>query len=148
MSAIRKILGVAVVAFALLASILLPAGATSAPGDSTSDSTAAAYGRYYGAIALSRADGAVGWSYDFRTKKRAGKRALRECKKASDAPWSCRKIAWVRNGCLALAVRWNSNGTIARYKWGVARNKGPAYRKALNKCGYGCKRRAYTCTTR
>ena len=65
----------------------------------------------------------MGWSYDFRTKKRAGKRALRECKEGLRHTWSCRKIAWVRNGCLALAVRWNDNGTIARYKWGVGRNK-------------------------
>lgn len=143
---IRWVIGVVFVAIALLASVLVPAGAT--PQGSPADSSAAVAGRYYGAIALSRADGAVGWSYDYRTKRRAGKKALRECRKASDTSWSCKKIAWVRNGCLALAVRWNSNGTIARYEWGVGRNKGPAYRAALDKCGPNCKRRAYTCTTR
>jgi hypothetical protein len=146
---IRWIIAGLAVSIALLASLIAPAGASpSAVPTESADSTAAAYGRYYGAIALSRADGAVGWSYDFSTKRKAGKRALKECRKASDTPWSCRKVAWVRNGCLALAVRWNDNGTIARYKWGVGRNKAPAYRAALNKCGWGCVRRAYTCTTR
>ena len=59
----------------------------------------------------------------------------RACKKASDTPWSCRKIAWVRNGCPALAVRWNDNGTIARYKWGVGATR-PCVSQRLNKCGW------------
>ena len=101
MSAIRKILGVAVVAFALLASMLLPAGATSAPGDSS----AAASGRYYGAIALSRADGAVGWSHDFRTKKRAKPNG--RCANVRRPPTHrCARS----HGCATGASRWRFGG--------------------------------------
>ncbi|MEZ5186928.1 MAG: DUF4189 domain-containing protein [Candidatus Nanopelagicales bacterium] len=146
---LRLLVGALFVAFALLVAALVPADAARPAAQGIEPGSAIAVsGRYYGAIALSRADGAVGWSYNFKTKRKAGKRALRECKDASDTPWSCKKIAWVRNGCLALAVRWNSNGTIARYAWGLGRNKRPAYENALRKCGSKCKRRAYTCTAR
>jgi len=147
---LRALITGSILAMALLMSLLIPASGAGVaqPVNDQGRSSIAAVNRYYGALALSRADGAVGWSYDYRTKRKAGKAALRECKKASETPWSCRKIVWVRNGCVALAVRWNDNGTIARYRWAVAMKKSTAYRKALNKCGYGCKRRAYTCTTR
>ncbi|HRY11044.1 MAG: DUF4189 domain-containing protein [Actinobacteria bacterium] len=145
---LRSLIGGSILALALLLSLLIPTAGVAGTVSDQGSSSVSAVRRYYGALALSRADGAVGWSYDYRTKAKAGRAALRECKKASATPWSCRKIVWVRNGCVALAVRWNDNGTIARYAWGVARNKAPAYRKALNKCGYGCKRRAWTCTTR
>ncbi len=142
---LQSLIGGAILAVALLLAMLIPAAGA---GVSRTISGPSISGMYYGAIALSRVDGAVGWSYDYGTKATAGKAALRECKKASTVPWSCRKIVWVRNGCVALAVRWNDNGTIGRYAWGVASNKATAYSKALNKCGYGCQRRAWTCTTR
>jgi Domain of unknown function (DUF4189) len=135
---------------ALLLSMLVPtsgSGVARTVSDHTRSSVSAVM-MYYGAIALSRVDGAVGWSYDCGSKAAAGKAVLRECKRASTVPWSCLKIVWVRDGCGALAVRWNDNGTIGCYAWGVESNKASAYRKALNKCGYGCQRRAWTCTTR
>jgi len=106
-----------------------------------------AYGDNYGAIALAMTGGAVGWSYDYSTKRFAFKRAMRACKNASDYPWTCKKIAWVKNGCLAVAVRWDGN-YVDRYGWGAAATKRQAYLRALDECGYQCKRRAYTCTTR
>lgn len=106
-----------------------------------------AYGDNYGAIALAMTGGAVGWSYDFGTKRGAFRRAVRECKSASDYPWTCKKIAWVKNGCLAVAVRWDGN-YVDRYGWGAANSKRQAYLRALDECGFQCKRRAYTCTTR
>lgn len=104
-----------------------------------------ASGRWYGAIALAFDDGAAGWSYNYKTKRKALTRAQKECKKASDFPGSCRKIAWVRNGCLAVAVLWNGS-MVADYGWGLARSKRKAYLNALDDCGPDCKRRAVTCT--
>lgn len=140
-------------AVALAASLLFaaaPASAVSVPGPPTADppgSSVQVYGRYYGAIALAMTGGAVGWSYDYGTKRAALRRAYRECKSRSDYPWTCEKIAWVRNGCLALAVRWNG-GYVARYGWAARSTKRSAYWAALDKCGPGCVKRAYTCTTR
>ncbi|MCU0278446.1 MAG: DUF4189 domain-containing protein [Candidatus Nanopelagicales bacterium] len=147
---LQSLVGGVIFAIALLLSMFIPTSGSGVARTASDHggSAVSAVGMYYGAIALSRVDGAVGWSYDYRSKAAAGKAALRECKQSSTVPWSCRKIVWVRNGCVALAVRWNDNGTIGSYAWGVASNKASAYRKALNKCGYGCQRRAWTCTTR
>jgi hypothetical protein len=109
--------------------------------------TISAYVHNYGAIALAMTGGAVGWSYDYPNKWLAGKRAKNECKQSSDYPWTCKKIAWVRDGCLALAVRYDGM-FVDVYGWGTASTKRGAYLRALDECGYGCKRRAYTCTTR
>lgn len=125
-----------------------PASAVPEPPVADPPVSALAYRNYYGAIALATVGGAVGWSYDFRTKKRAFKVAMRECRKASSYPWSCRKVAWVRNWCIGLAVLWDADNNIAYYDYGAGRTKKKAYRKALRKCGPGCVRRAYTCTTR
>jgi hypothetical protein len=134
---------VAAVATALGGAVAVQA----APADDSSGvgASLSAYGRWYGAIALAMDDGAAGWSYDYKTKRKALKRAQRECKKFSDFPSSCRKIAWVRNGCLAVAVLWNGS-MVADYGWGIARSKRKAYFNALDDCGPNCKRRAYTCT--
>jgi len=118
-----------------------------APSDDSSGMGASlsASGRWYGAIAIAFDDGAAGWSYDYKTKRKALNRAQKECKKFSDFPSSCRKIAWVRNGCLAVAVLWNGS-MVADYGWGIARSKRKAYLNALDDCGPDCKKRAYTCT--
>lgn len=102
---------------------------------------------YFGAISLAFRGGAVGYSYDYRTKRAALRALYRKCRSASSYPGSCRKIVWVRNGCAALAVRWQGSN-IARYGWGVARTRRAAYRTALNKCGARCVKRVYVCTTR
>ena len=135
---------------AAIAAPALPATAAPAqvvPAVVAPGAVISAYGDNYGAIALAMTGGAVGWSYDYGTKRQAFRRAVRECKSASDYPWTCKKIAWVKNGCLAVAVRWDGN-YVDRYGWGAASTKRQAYLRALDECGYQCKRRAYTCTTR
>lgn len=154
MSAARSRMILAAVALAaagMVASLLVPsttAGAASSAAASAQAGVAARAVNYYGSIALSPADGAVGWSYDYRTRRGAIKRAKRECRQASDYPWRCRKVGWVRNGCLALAVRWNGSGGIARWASAYRYGKRAAYRAAKKRCGPGCRRRAFTCTTR
>lgn len=142
------LLGVALAAAGLIAALLVPAttaGAT--PSADASAQVGAAAVNYYGSIALSARDNSVGWSYDYRTKRGAIKRAKRECRKASNYPWTCKKVGWVRNGCLALAVR-TSGGSVARWASAYRGSKRAAYRAAKNRCGPGCRKRAYTCTTR
>lgn len=145
---IRFIIGVLIASLALLATSL--ASGASAGGPDVSDPpappTASAYYNYYGAISLAMTGGAVGWAYDYSTKWQALRSAQRACKSRSSYPWSCEKIAWVRNGCLAVAVSWDGE-YIDYYGWGVANTKRQAYWRALDECGYGCVKRAYTCTT-
>jgi Domain of unknown function (DUF4189) len=134
---------------ALLLSMLVPtsgSGVARTVSDHTRSSVSAVM-MYYGAIALSRVDGAVGWSYDCGSKAAAGKAALRECKQAST-------VLVVPEDRVGARRLWGAGGPLERqraigcYAWGVESNKASAYRKALNKCGYGCQRRAWTCTTR
>ena len=141
---ISLILGVLVASLALFTATVMtgaPAGAARVPDPSVP--TAARYGNTYGALSLAMSGGAVGWSNGYSTKWQALRRAQNECKSTSDYPWTCRKIAWVRNGWLALAVRWDGNN-IERYGWAVGSTKRYAYWAAKDKCGYGLVRRAST----
>lgn len=148
-----RLLKAVIALLASLATVLagaVPAGAADGPGSPQGvrpGAAISAYGYYYGAIALARTGGAVGWSYDYSTRRAAFRRAMNECRASSDYPWSCERIAWVRNGCLAVAVRWDGD-FIDYYGWGVARTKRAAYWRALDECGAGCVRRVYTCTRR
>ena len=102
---------------------------------------------YYGALSIS-SDNAWGGSYDYGTKRKAIKRAQRECKERSNYPGTCETAVWVRNGCAALSVKLNSDGFVTRYGWAVDRYKGPAIKAAQKKCGNKCVKRAWVCTTR
>jgi len=145
----RFLLVLAAAIAALLATTMPVAAAPAGTSAKAPEPGAAvsAYGYYYGSIALAMRGGAVGWSYDYGNKWVAMNRAKQACKSKSNYPWTCRKIAWVRNGCLAVAVSWSGN-YISSYGWGIARTKRVAYARAKNKCGPYCVRRAYTCTTR
>lgn len=102
---------------------------------------------YYGALSIS-VDNAWGGSYDYATKRAAIRRAQSECKSRSNRPGTCEAAVWVRNGCAALSVKLNRDGYVTRYGWAVDRYKGPAIRKAQQKCGRKCVKRAWVCTTR
>jgi hypothetical protein len=102
---------------------------------------------YYGAISIS-VDAAWGVSYDYGTKAKAIKRAKVECKKHSDYPGKCVNAVWVRNGCAAVSVKYNSEGFVSHYGWAVNRFKGPAIRAAQHKCGNRCQKLTWVCTTR
>lgn len=117
-------------------------------GAEAPDTTAQNYttGRYYGAISLA-SDAAVGYSYDYSTKTKALNAAQKACKRASRRDSTCRKIVWVRNGCAAVAIKWNGR-QVTRYGWAVRDSKNAAIKAAKSKCGKTCIVRAYTCTTR
>jgi len=75
----------------------------------------------YGAISLNTRTGVVGYANDKRGKDAAIRIAHRSCKTRSEAnggyPGQCTRAGWVRNGCLATAIRIN-NGAIV--EWGSA----------------------------
>lgn len=75
----------------------------------------------FGAIAVNPNTGAAGGSWGQPTKKRAKRRAKREC------PGRCRVVVWVRNGCAAVVF------ARSRYFWGIARNRARATRRARKK---------------
>lgn len=132
----------------LLTSAALTAGLLIAPqaaADPPQPTTVAASGSY-GAIAIA-SDGAWGRAWGYRTKKKAGKWAMWECRRSSDYPKTCQKVAWVRNGCLGVAVRWNGD-FIDRYGWAARSTKKQAYRAAKRKCGKRCVRLASVCSPR
>jgi hypothetical protein len=107
----------------------------------------------FGAISLNTRTGVVGYANDKRGKATAIRIAHNSCHTRSTAqggsPGQCTKAGWVRNGCLAVAVRIN-NGAIVRWGSGYAYNRAPAQRKAKNKVrGPGrIKIQFWLCTTR
>jgi hypothetical protein len=72
----------------------------------------------YGAIAVNPKTGAAGGSWGYPTKKKAKRRAKREC------TGRCKVVVWVRNGCAAVV---HARG---RYFWGIARKKQTAIKRA------------------
>jgi hypothetical protein len=105
--------------------------------------------RCYGAIALANRDAAVGGVYNYASKFRALRAAKRQCRIHSNFPRSCRARGWVRNGCVALAIKRRADGSVARWGRGVAYTKRRAYRQALNYCARPrCVKWAHVCTSR
>lgn len=102
---------------------------------------------YFGAISLNLRDGKIGLANDKRTKRGALRAAVANCKKKSAHDASCKRTAWVKNGCGALALKKKADGSW-RQGYGVAFNLAPAKRKALRKAGKGAKVVAWVCTTR
>lgn len=120
---------------------------TAIPASASSADSSQQRRNYYGALSIS-SDNAWGGSYDYGRKRKAIKRAQRECKERSNYPGTCEAAVWVRNGCAALSVKLNSDGFVTRYGWAVNRFKGPAIKAAQKKCGKKCVKRAWVCTTR
>ncbi len=107
----------------------------------------------FGAISLNTRNGEVGFANDKRSKSSAIRIAHNSCHRRSTAgagsPGWCKKAGWVRNGCLAVAIRIN-NGAIVEWGSGYAYDRAPAQHKAKNKVrGPGrIKIRFWLCTTR
>ena len=107
----------------------------------------------FGAISLNTRTGVVGYANDTRTKATAIRIAHNRCHTRSTAdggfPRQCTKAGWVRNGCLAVALRIR-NGAIVEWGSGFAYNRAPAQQKAKNKVrGPGrIKIQFWLCTTR
>lgn len=103
----------------------------------------AAARNFFGAIAYSFSNGAVGYSHDHPSRARAEADALRRCRKYGGG---CKVVIWFGNGCGALAV--NAAGAYGAY-WDHTR--AAAQNNALSICrkyGGGCGIRAWSCTTR
>jgi len=113
---------------ALTAMVLLCAG------------TAVAHADSFGAISLSPATGATGWSHDYSSRWEAEDVAQSHCYKNAD---DCRVAIWFKNGC----------GAVARGPdgWGAdwAAGSRQAQRAALASCSnhsYGCQVIRWQCS--
>jgi hypothetical protein len=95
---------------------------------------------YFGAIAFSTSDGAVGYSYDFGSREEAEERALQECGAG------CEVVLWFKNACGAIAA-----GAGHGYGTGWAGSRGEAEGIAMRYCrqnAEGCEVLRWVCTTR
>lgn len=122
-------------------------GVTTADNDGTVVKTEGKARNYFGAVSLNLIDGKIGIANDKRSKNAALKAAVKSCKKKSKNDNGCKRTAWVRNGCGALALKAKAGGGY-KQAWGVAFNLGPAKKKAKKKAGKGSKVYAWVCTTR
>ncbi|MBP1857335.1 DUF4189 domain-containing protein [Rhizobium herbae] len=102
---------------------------------------AAAYADSFGAISLSPATGATGWSHDYSSRWEAEDVAQSHCyKNAGD----CRVAIWFKNACGAVA-RGDDGGWGAN--WGAESRQ--AQRAALASCSnhsYGCQVIRWQCS--
>lgn len=105
--------------------------------------TAEARADNYGAIAYSPASGAVGWSYDHPSRRRAERVAMGNCQSYAD---DCRIATFFFNACGAVA-RASNGGWGA--DWGNDRRE--AEDNALAACynhGDNCRVVRWACTSR
>lgn len=130
-----------------LSEVTEDADGVAARPEPTGDEAKQLFGNYYGAISLAYRGGAVGYSYDYGSASKALSVAQAKCKKATPYDSTCHKIAWVRNGCLALSLKWSGANPV-RYGWAVRSSKKSAINAANRVCGAGCSMRAWVCTTR
>lgn len=126
-----------------------PAGAAPT-GESATQSSSAR--NYYGALSLNTRTLAIGGFYDSRTRSHAQKMAQTRCKQYS---WSsyCRSVVWVRNGCAAIAVKYDSKNRPVRYASAHGLHKWPTVRLAKKRAQGSSsagtvKTRGWVCTTR
>lgn len=145
----KKIVRGAAVALAsvgLAATTALPASA--APEDTNR--------LYYGAIAMNTRTLDVGYINDYGSSTYAKRYALGRCKKNTSGTWAdgyCKNIVAVRNGCAAVAVKYDSKNRPVRYGYATNFAKWPAVR-AAQKQAWGSskagtvKTRIWLCTTR
>lgn len=85
-----------------------------------------AQGTAFGALAYSPSKGVDGYSFNYRTKSAAQARALQQCRARASG---CRVVAFVRGGCIALAV-----GRVSG--WGAASgaSRPQAKSRAVSSC--------------
>lgn len=138
---------VALAAVGLTAATALPS--TSAPSDESRRV-------YYGAIAMNTRTLDVGYINDYGSSTLAKQYALNRCKKNtqySSNDGYCKNIVAVRNGCAAVAVKYDSKNRPVRYGYGTDFAKWPAVREAKRQAQGSSsagtvKTRIYLCTTR
>jgi serine/threonine-protein kinase len=94
----------------------------------------------FGAIAFAKGNGAVGYSFDYRSRGEAEEQALQECGRG------CAVVLWFKDACGALAV-----GEGRGYGTGWSARRGEAEAIAMRNCRSntdGCTVVRWTCTTR
>ena len=95
----------------------------------------------YGAIAHGVDSQAVGWSYDYRTKGEAERKALTECAKNGD---DCKVVVTIYNSCAAVAAGDDKCFAVAE-----ARRGEQAQANAVAACtkqgGANCEVQAWSC---
>jgi hypothetical protein len=101
----------------------------------------------YGAISMSP-DRAYGYYVNSPRRKWAVQKAHRRCKAESGYPGYCRKMGSIGNGCMAVAIKTNSDGWITHWKTGFGRSLKAAKRQAHRRLAGWDKIRAALCTTR
>jgi len=85
----------------------------------------------YAAIAFNRTDKSAGYGYFFLRRAGAEARALQECRQESSSPAECRVIAWVGDGCVAVARALRADGTVSQVSWGIGATCNSAQSTAL-----------------
>jgi hypothetical protein len=95
----------------------------------------------YGAIAYGVESQAAGWSFDYRTKEDAERRALTDCAKHGD---DCKIVVTIYNSCAAVAADDNQHFAVVE-----ARKGETAQANALAACtqqgGTNCEIQAWSC---
>lgn len=130
----RSIAAGACVVVTVVAIALLGPGLVGSPGEERAedDRPAASRGRTtYAAIAFNRTDRKVGFGYLFSDRTGAEARALQECRRRSSAPADCQVIAWVGDGCVAVARALRSDGSVSQVTWGIGATCNSAQATAL-----------------
>ncbi|HLH92585.1 MAG TPA: DUF4189 domain-containing protein [Xanthobacteraceae bacterium] len=95
---------------------------------------------YYGAIAFSVENGALGWAYDYGSRDAAENEATSKC------GGSCEPVLWFRNACGAIATSSDHS-----YGTGWATSRGEAEEIAMRGCrkhADDCSVQRWVCTTR
>lgn len=122
-----------------------------ANADVTVDSSTSAR-NYYGAMSLNTRTLAVGMYNDASTRSGAERMALKRCQQWR-SPSYCKKVVWVRNGCAAIAIKYDSKNRPVRYASAYGSQKWPTVRLAKKRAqgpssAGTVKTRGYLCTTR
>lgn len=137
---------------AVLGASVMTAATLATPAQAAPTAETTATRSYYGAIAINSRTLAVGLMNDSSTRSGAERLALTRCKKYSNASY-CKNVVWVRNGCAAVAVKYDSKGRPVRYASAYGSSKWPtirlAQKRAKGSSATGTvKTRAWLCTTR
>ena len=137
---------------AVLGASVMTAATLATPAQAAPTAETTATRSYYGAIAINSRTLAVGLMNDSSTRSGAERLALTRCKKYSYSSY-CKNVVWVRNGCAAVAVKYDSKGRPVRYASAYGSSKWPTIRLAQKRAKGSStsgtvKTRAWLCTTR
>lgn len=87
---------------------------------------ASAQAQYFGAVSFSPSSGAQGWGIDFASREQAEEAAFQNCAKQGSK--DCEVVAWIENGCVAVATSTTAFGP--GWHW----SKAIAEKMAIDRC--------------